>query len=160
MLGEVVEFMAGCMYGWLGGLLLCLVGVAVGQTIIFGLVKWLGKDFVEAAAGSKAMDKLKFLKDEKKLRLIIFFLFFIPGTPKDMITYIVPFTKIKLRDFIVPTLIARIPSIVSSTYAGEALVENDYKTLIIAYGAILIVSLIGIGIYKIYEKVVDKNTYK
>ncbi len=158
--GEVVEFMAGCMYGWLGGLLLCLVGVAVGQTIIFGLVKWLGKDFVEAAAGSKAMDKLKFLKDEKKLRLIIFFLFFIPGTPKDMITYIVPFTKIKLRDFIVPTLIARIPSIVSSTYAGEALVENDYKTLIIAYGAILIVSLIGIGIYKIYEKVVDKNTYK
>jgi len=158
--GEVVEFMAGCMYGWLGGLLLCLVGVAVGQTIIFGLVKWLGKDFVEAAAGSKAMDKLKFLKDEKKLRLIIFFLFFIPGTPKDMITYIVPFTKIKLRDFIVLTLIARIPSIVSSTYAGEALVENDYKTLIIAYGAILIVSLIGIGIYKIYEKVVDKNTYK
>jgi len=158
--GEVVEFMAGCMYGWLGVLLLCLVGVAVGQTIIFGLVKWLGKDFVEAAAGSKAMDKLKFLKDEKKLRLIIFFLFFIPGTPKDMITYIVPFTKIKLRDFIVLTLIARIPSIVSSTYAGEALVENDYKTLIIAYGAILIVSLIGIGIYKIYEKVVDKNTYK
>jgi len=158
--GEVVEFMAGCMYGWLGGLLLCLVGVAVGQTIIFGLVKWLGKDFVEAAAGSKAMDKLKFLKDEKKLRLIIFFLFFIPGTPKDMITYIVPFTKIKLRDFIVLTLIARIPSIVSSTYAGEALVENDYKTLIIAYGAILLVSLIGIGIYKIYEKVVDKNTYK
>jgi len=158
--GEVVEFMAGCMYGWLGGLLLCLVGVAVGQTIIFGLVKWLGKDFVEAAAGSKAMDKLKFLKDEKKLRLIIFFLFFIPGTPKDMITYIVPFTKIKLRDFIVLTLIARIPSIVSSTYAGEALVENDYKTLIIAYGAILIVSLIRIGIYKIYEKVVDKNTYK
>lgn len=158
--GEVVEFMAGCMYGWLGGLLLCLAGVAVGQTLIFKLVKSLGKDFVEAAAGSKAMDKLKFLSDDKKLKLIIFFLFFIPGTPKDMITYIVPFTKIKLRDFIVLTLFARIPSIVSSTYAGEALVENDYKTLIIAYGVIIIVSLVGIGVYKLYEKKVDKNLRK
>ena len=155
--GEVVEFMAGCMYGWLGGLLLCLLGIAVGQIAIFKLVKWLGKDFVEATAGSKAMEKLKFLSDERKLKLVIFFLFFIPGTPKDAITYIVPFTKIKLRDFIILTLFARIPSMVSSTYAGEALVENDFKTLVIAYGVIAVVSLIGMGVYKLYEKKTDKK---
>lgn len=155
--GEVVEFMAGCMYGWFGGLLLCLLGIAVGQTAIFKLVKWLGKDFVEAAAGSKAMEKLKFLQDDKKLKFVIFFLFFIPGTPKDMITYIVPFTKIKLRDFILLTLVARIPSVVSSTYAGEALMENDIATLILAYGIIAVMSLLGIGVYKLYEKKVDKK---
>ena len=101
------------------------------------------------------MEKLKFLQDDKKLKFVIFFLFFIPGTPKDMITYIVPFTKIGLKDFILLTLIARIPSVVSSTYAGEALMENDIVTLVIAYGVIAVMSLIGIGIYKLYEKKMD-----
>lgn len=150
--GEVIEFMAGCMYGWIGGLMLCLAGIALGQVLIFKMVKKFGKEFVEAAAGSKAMEKFKFLNDEKKLKATIFLLFFIPGTPKDLITYAVPFTSIKLRDFILLTLVARIPSVVSSTYAGDAFVKSDYRTLLIAYGLILIVSAIGLGVYKIYEK--------
>jgi len=158
--GEVVEFMAGCMYGWLGGLLLCLAGIAVGQTLIFKMVKKFGREFVEAASDSKAMDKLKFLKDEKKLKATIFLLFFIPGTPKDLITYAVPFTSVKLKDFILLTLVARIPSVVSSTYAGSAFVENDYRTLLLAYGIILIASAIGLGIYKLYEKNEERKTNK
>ena len=155
--GEVIEFMAGCMYGWLWGLLLCLAGVAIGQILIFKMVKKFGKEFVDAAAGSKAMEKLTFLNDEKKLKATVFFLFFIPGTPKDLITYIVPFTSIKLKEFIVLTLVARIPSVVSSTYAGDAFVQSDYRTLLLAYGLILVVSALGLGIYKIYEK---KKTVK
>lgn len=155
--GEVIEFVAGCMYGWIGGLLLCLAGIALGQILIFKMVKVFGKGFVEAAAGSKAMGKLKFLNDEKKLKATIFFLFLIPGTPKDLLTYAVPFTSIKMKDFIILTLIARMPSVVSSTYAGDSFVKSDYRTLLIAYGLILIVSAIGMGIYKLYEKNVDKN---
>jgi len=150
--GEVIEFMAGCMYGWVWGLMLCLAGIALGQVLIFKMVKKFGKEFVEAAAGSKAMEKFKFLNDEKKLKATIFLLFFVPGTPKDLITYAVPFTPIKLRDFIILTLVARIPSVVSSTYAGDAFVKSNYRTILIAYGLILIVSAIGLGVYKIYEK--------
>ncbi len=150
--GEVIEFTAGCMYGWFWGLILCLAGIAVGQALIFKMVKKFGKEFVEAAAGSKAMEKLKFLNDERKLKATVFLLFFVPGTPKDLLTYIAPFTSIKLKDFIFLTLVARIPTVVSSTYAGDAFVQSDYRTLLIAYGLILIVSALGLGIYKIYEK--------
>ena len=105
----------------------------------------------------KAMNKFKFLQDEKKLKSLIFFLFFIPGTPKDLITYIAPLTKIKLRDFMIITLIARIPSVISSTYGGSALAEQNFLKAAIIYGIITLFSLAGIIIYRIWDK---KHTQK
>ena len=155
--GEVVEFVAGTVYGWFGGLIFCLVGVAIGQTLVFIAVKFFGKSLVEKATGGEAIRKFKFLNDEKKLKIILFFLFFIPGTPKDLLTYIVPLTKIKLLDFLVITLIARIPSIVSSTLAGSSFGDNDLKTTIIIYAAIAVISLISALGYKLWEKKHDCN---
>ena len=153
--GELVEFATGAVFGWFGGLLLCLIGIALGQTIVFCLVKFLGKDFIDVVAGSKAMGKLKFLQNEKKLKTLIFILFFLPGTPKDLVTYIVPLTKIKLKDYLFISLFARIPSIISSTYAGSLFIENDFKMLVIIYGAVAILTLIGFIAYKAYEKLVN-----
>ena len=151
--GEVVEFVAGALYGWFWGLIFCTVGIIVGQLIIFQIVRILGKGFVEKVAGSKLMQKYAFLHDEKKLKTIIFFLFFIPGTPKDMLTYIVPLTKVKLRDFLILTAIARIPSVLSSTFAGAAFTQNNLLVLIITYAVILVFTVIGFLIYKfIYPK--------
>ncbi len=159
--GELVEFVAGTIYGWFGGMLFCLLGIALGQFIIFKTVKHFGKDFVDKVAGSNTLNKFKFLQDEKRLKTIIFLLFFIPGTPKDLITYAVPFTKISLRDFLILTILARIPSVVSSTYAGDAYASKDFWTLAIVYGIIIIFSLTGVILYRRWEnkqakKVLDK----
>lgn len=150
--GEVVEFLAGTLYGWLGGLVFCLAGIAIGQSIIFITVRILGRAFVEKVAGSDKLNKYKFLQDEKKLKRIIFILFFIPGTPKDVITYIVPLTKIDLRSFLLLTLVARIPSIVTSTLAGDALVNSGIETTVIIYLVIGALSLCGVLGYKWWEK--------
>lgn len=150
--GEAVEFVAGTIYGWFGGLLLCSIGIATGQTIIFKAVRFFGKNLVEKAAGSKTMNKYKFLNDETRLKRVVFFLFFIPGTPKDLITYIVPLTKINLRDFIIITLFARLPSVISSTYAGDAFADKDLLRIAIIYGIVLIFSIIGLLIYKAWDK--------
>ncbi len=150
--GEVVEFLAGTLYGWLGGLLFCLIGIAVGQAIIFTMVRILGRSFVEKVAGSDKLNKYKFLQDEKKLKRIIFILFFIPGTPKDAITYIVPLTKINLRSFLLLTIPARIPSIITSTMAGDALVSSGIETTVVIYLVIGAISLCGALFYKWWEK--------
>lgn len=150
--GEVVEFLAGTLYGWLGGLLFCLIGIAVGQAIIFTMVRILGRSFVEKVAGSDKLNKYKFLQDEKKLKRIIFILFFIPGTPKDAITYIVPLTKINLRSFLLLTIPARIPSIITSTMAGGALVSSGIETTVVIYLVIGAISLCGALFYKWWEK--------
>jgi len=150
--GEAVETLAGVIYGTFGGFLFCMVGIAIGQTIIFCLVKALGKDFVEKITGSQALKKFSFLQDEKKLKSVIFFLFFIPGTPKDLITYIAPMTKISLKDFLIITLIARIPSVLSSTYGGSTFAEHNLLKTAIIYGIIGLFSVIGILIYRSWDK--------
>lgn len=150
--GEVVETLSGMIYGWFGGFAICAIGIAVGQALVFKAVRFFGHDFVEKAAGSNAMNRFKFLRDEKKLKTIIFFLFFIPGTPKDLITYIAPLTKINLRDFLIITLIARTPTIISSTYGGSALAEQDFWKAAIVYGIIAVFSISGIIIHKIWDK--------
>lgn len=155
--GEVVEFVAGTLYGWFWGTIFCLVGVAIGQTVIFQLVRTFGKSFIDKVAGSEAVNRFKFLNDEKKLKRVIFLLFFIPGTPKDLLTYAVPLTKISLKSFLGISLVARIPSIISSTFAGSAFTDRKFFTLIMAYSVILVFSGLGILFYRIWTKKHDKK---
>ncbi len=149
--GEVVEFVAGTMYGWLGGWIFCSIGIVIGQFIIFKAVRFFGRSFVEKVAGSEKLKKFKFLNDVKRLKSILFILFFVPGTPKDLITYIVPLTKIKLMDFLVITFFARVPSVISSTYAGDAFSDKNFMKLLIVYALIVVFSVAGALIYRVWE---------
>lgn len=149
--GEVIELVAGILYGWFGGLLFCIAGILVGQSVIFAVVRLLGRNFAEKVAGSKFMQKMSFLQDETKLKTVIFILYFLPGTPKDLLTYIVPLTKINLRDFLIISLVARIPSVASSTYAGSSFAQMNFLNLAITYVVIAFFSVAGLIIYKKWE---------
>lgn len=150
--GEVVEFLSGTLYGWFGGLLLDLLGIAAGQCIVFYLVRTLGRGFAERVAGSEKLKKYKFLQDEKRLKKLVFTLFFIPGTPKDTITYVVPLTKLKFKEFMLISLVARIPSVVTSTIAGDSLISGGIFTTIVIYLTVGLVSLLGVLFYSRWEK--------
>ena len=142
--GEPVEVFSGLVYGVFGGLFTCLFGVLIGSIIIFYLVKFLGYSFVSSIFEGKELKKLAFLKNEKKLEWIIFILFFIPGSPKDILTYAVGLTPIKpMRFFIISTL-ARIPSIITSTYAGSIISDGRWLKFAIIYGITAVITLLGI----------------
>lgn len=158
--GELVEFVAGTIYGWFGGLIFCLVGIAIGQCIIFIMVRFLGSNLVEKVAGSKFMTKFRFLREEKRLKTVLFILYFIPGTPKDLLTYLVPLTKIGLKDFIIISAIARIPSIVSSTFGGDAFSERNYLSLAIVYIIISIISIGGALLYRYFDNKHSEKSFK
>lgn len=130
--GEPIELLFGILYGTFGGFLLCMVGLGIGTLIIFYTVKRLGRPFVEKLFSAEKVSKLHFLQSEQKLEMLFFLLFFIPGTPKDILTYVAPLTRIHPRSFLLLSLLARIPSVISSTYAGASLSEGDWvRTLIV-----------------------------
>ena len=87
--GEVIEVGAGYAFGAVEGTSLCLSGVALGSTIIFLLTRLFGVRMVEAFISREKLYAFSFMKDEKKLNRLIFLVFFIPGTPKDLLTYCV-----------------------------------------------------------------------
>ncbi len=153
--GEPVEIMMGVLYGTVGGCLMCLAGIAVGSCIVFLSVKRLGKNAVEKVMNSEKYKKLKFLNDPSKRDVLLFILMFIPGTPKDTLTYFAPFTGIPFLRYLVISTLARIPSVISSSYIGSSIMGGNFARSIIAFAVVGAVSLVGILVYnKIIE---DKN---
>lgn len=152
--GEPFELAAGYAFGGFIGTLLCVIASVIGCTIVFGLTRKFGMPLVELFFGKEKIDKLKFLKNSKKRNIVIFLLFFIPGTPKDIITYFVGLTDIKLWQWLLICSVAKLPSIVTSTVSGGAFGQQKYVTAIVFLGVTAIISAVGV---LIYNKVIAKH---
>ena len=142
--GEPVELLLGYVFGsWLGTAT-CLLGIFIGTLVIFLLVRRLGMPFVTRAVGTDDLTKYKFLSSPKKVELTVFVLFFIPGTPKDALTYIAPIAPITPVKYLSITTFARIPSVITSTLLGDSIAEGNYTLAIIVFVITALISLVGI----------------
>lgn len=150
--GELLESAAGFVFGPLFGTLLCYAGIAIASSLIFLLTRRFGVKLVEVFVSREKINQLRFLNTEKKRGLLIFLAFFIPGTPKDLLTYFVGLTEIKFGTFLAISLVARIPSVVTSTFGGHLLGEGEYVSAIVVYAATAIVSLLGMLGYNAWIK--------
>ena len=157
---EPVEVLSGLLFGAIPGLILCLLGIFIGTVIIYYVVKLLGRPFVEFFISQEKLDKLSFLHDTKKLGPLVFLLFFIPGTPKDLLTYIVPLTNLKPLHFFLISTFARIPSIITSTYAGAAIYQENLWGSIIMFAVAGGLAIVGILINKKLMAYLEKRRKK
>ncbi|MEG1525031.1 MAG: VTT domain-containing protein [Clostridia bacterium] len=146
--GEPLEIAAGYAFGALEGTALCMLGSLFGGLIVFVLVRRFGMRVIEAFFPLERIQEIRFLKDSRRLKLLVFILFFIPGTPKDIMTYCVGLTKISLANWLGISTVARIPSIVTSTLAGNALGLEQYQFAVIVFGIALLFSAVGLLLYK------------
>ena len=115
---------------------------------VFLLVRRFGVRAVEVFFPLEKVQSLRFLQNEKKLTFWVFFLFFLPGTPKDVLCYIVGLTKLPLRSWIIISTIAPIPSIITSTIGGSALGMGRYTFAAAVFGATLAISAAGLLVYR------------
>lgn len=81
----------------------------------------------------------------------------IPGTPKDILTYFIGLTPMKLSVWLLITATARIPSVITSTIGGDALGMENYKFAIIVFIITAVISIAGILIYRYIQKRLDKK---
>ena len=150
--GEIVESAAGYAFGpWLGTAI-CYLGISMASALIFTLTRRYGVRLVEVFISREKINELRFLNTEQKRNTLIFLLFFIPGTPKDLLTYFVGLTDIRLRTFLLLSMVARIPSVPTSTFGGHLLGEERYIGAVILYGITGLLSLLGLMGYNRYLK--------
>lgn len=147
--GEPLEIAAGYAFGVLEGTLLCILGTWIGGLAVFLLVRRFGTRAVEVFFPLEKLNELKFLKNEKRLTFWVFLVFFLPGTPKDVLCYFVGLTKLPLRTWILISAVARIPSIVTSTMGGDALGMQNYTFAAAVFAATLVISGGGLLLYRI-----------
>lgn len=152
--GEPFEIGAGYAFGVVEGTALCLLGITIGSVIVFAFVKKYGIRLVEVFFDLEKINSLRFLKDEKKFNAFIFLLFFLPGTPKDLLTYFLGLTKCKKGNFLLLVSIARIPSVITSVIGGSVLISKQYVVALIVFSLTLLISTLG---YLIYNKIIKNN---
>lgn len=153
--GEPLELLAGMCYGTVGGTIFITASVFITTVLIFFTVKKFGKKFVEESFGKEKIDKIensKILKNPKKIEIIMTILFFIPGTPKDLLVYIGGLLPIKPLRFILISTFARFPSVISSTIAGAGLVTGNIKVSIISYAVTFAITAIILILVNVFDK--------
>ena len=153
--GEPIEILAGMCYGWIWGTIFIMISSAAIAALIFLLVRKIGKQFVYDFSDEEKIKKIeesKLFNDNKKIELILFILFLVPGTPKDLLTYLSGLLPIKMSRFLVISTIARIPSIVTSTIAGANIAVGDWRKGIILYAIIVICVAVILYLFNLMDK--------
>lgn len=145
--GEPLELVAGYLFGTWGGLIVVSLGLALGEAIVFLAVKRFGVRFVHLFVSQEKLDELAIFKDRRRLNVITFFMMFIPGTPKDIMTYIVGLTPMTLGTWMAISIPARTLSIVASTVVGAKAAEDNWGLALLIFGMTCIVSIFGILYY-------------
>lgn len=154
--GEPMEILAGMCYGTFWGTVFIFASVFIISTFIVLLVKLLGTKFVYSIWDKHKIKRIKnnkAFKNKKKIEIIMTILFLIPGTPKDLLTYIGALLPIDPKRFIFISTFARFPSVISSTMAGANIVKGDFTSMIWIY--VITFAITGILIY--FTGKVDKD---
>lgn len=154
--GQPMEIISGMLYGTWGGMLLCLVGILIGTTIVFYVVRKIGVSFIELFFSKEKIEELKnkkVFKNPAKFELLVFIIFVIPMIPKDIFIYVAGLTPVRPKRFIFLATLSRIPSLFITVFAGNSLSQGSFATAVILVAAFLILGIIG---YYISSKAQEK----
>ena len=144
--GGPLELIGGMLFGsWLG-LLVTVLGAFLGTLSVYLLVRRFGKPLVDFFVSEEKAKRFKVLQDEEKLEFWVFVLFLIPGIPKDLLTYLVPLTRIRGRHFLLLSTLARFPSLAASVLVGDSLSEGRYWLTVGICAAAAVLMFIGLGL--------------
>lgn len=151
------SIIAGMMYGPFVGVILSLIGIALGSFIVVLLIKAFGKGFASIFVNYEEKEKQFKNIDNKRRTLIIMFGYaLMPGLPDDFLVFLVPFLKIKFSHFIITNLIARTPSIIVTVLLGNSFITGDYTLTIVLMAITVLIGLLCIIFNKQITKLIDK----
>ena len=141
--GEPVELAAGYLFGFWEGTAICLAGGLVGTLVATALTRALGMRLVRAFFLAEQLEGVSWLRDSRRFELVMLVVFLIPGTPKDVLTYVAGLTTCPWWRIAAITTVGRVPSIVTSTLAAGFASSGNW----VAAGVTLVatVALAGAG---------------
>ena len=145
--GEPLEIAAGYAFGFWEGTFLCILGMTLGGALVFCFVRKLGVKAVEVFISRDKIASLRFLQNTRRLYAFTIIAFLLPGTPKDVLTYCVGLTPIRLSHWLLITSCCRLPSVITSTLGGSALGTGKLLSAGVVFAVTICISLIGYGLY-------------
>lgn len=129
--GQWLQFAAGYMYGFWLGYLFSLIGAFLGSVLTYYIAKFLGHDAMHLIFGEEKIKKTLKHLNSKKAVVLVFLIFLIPGVPKDLCNYVAGLSQMKLKPFLIVSLIGRTPGMMGSLLIGRQVGVGGYTSAII-----------------------------
>ncbi|MGC2062998.1 MAG: VTT domain-containing protein [Thermodesulfovibrionales bacterium] len=149
--GEVTGILGGVRYGFALGILLSTIGLTIGSWIAFWLSKVFGRPFVEKFVSRKTMAKYDYLLHHKGA-FLVFLLFLIPGTPKDLLCYILGLGHLTTREFLFISTIGRFAGTALLTLGGVYIRNEQYYR----FSVLLAVAVVVIFFSLVYKDKLER----
>lgn len=150
--GGPFEIAAGALFGPWMGTLLCDIAMSLGGMLTFFFVRKFGMPFIELFITKEKIKSVKFLHSNEKSTKLLFLFFLFPGTPKDLMCYVVGLSDIKWTTWFLINFMGRFPAILLSALSGSALGEQKYGIFVIAFTIIIILYFLGTFLYKKFNQ--------
>lgn len=154
--GQWLQFAAGYMYGFWMGYLWSFTGALLGTVITYYLARILGHDAMHLFFGEEKVNDLLRKFNSKKAIIIVFLFYLIPGVPKDLCSYIAGISEMKLKAFLIVSLIGRTPGMMGSLLIGQQVEVGGYTAAITIGALAVILFLFGIIFRKQLTNYMDR----
>lgn len=142
--GQALQFAAGYAYSFWLGYLYSIIGVALGTVLTFYLARFLGQDAMRVILGEARLNRFIRLLSSKKAYMVLFIIYLIPGMPKDLLVYAAGISEIRMKYFLLISLVGRTPAMMGSIMMGSMFYHESYTGLIILAVIAAIACLAGI----------------
>ena len=154
--GQWLQFAAGYMYGFWLGYLYSLIGAFLGSVITYYVAKILGHDAMHLIFGEEKIKKMLVTLNSKKAVVLVFLIFLIPGVPKDLCNYVAGLSEMKLKPFLIVSLIGRSPGMMGSLLIGRQIHTGGYISAAIIDAVAVVLCILGIVFRKKLTVFLDK----
>ena len=154
--GQVFQMAAGYIYGFWPALLFAMTGAVAGTAISFMLAKVLGRDFLHLFFGEERMTYYIERLNSKKMYAIVFFLYLIPGIPKDMVSYAAGVSEIKFKPFLIISALGRLPGMIGCLLMGYMIMEENYAGAIVIGFFAVVAFFVCIALRKKIQVLLDR----
>ena len=138
---EAIQLAAGAIYGSLWGAVLCVVSLMIGSVINYIIARFFGRRLLSLFFSEQSVDRLRSRVAGKKGDMFIFFIYLIPGIPKDLIAYAAGLAEYSLLKFTVLSTVARFPAVFCSTYIGAQMNGGNMFTAVIVFAMLAAVAI-------------------
>lgn len=136
LMAEPVQVLGGFTFGFPVGLLCCMIGVLLGNTLIYMLQNIFG-DRLRGFFVKKLNLDLNKIARSSKGTLIVFILYFLPAIPYGMIAFLAASMGMSYRRFITVTTLGALPSVCIGVGLGHMTFVSNGVVSICVFGVLL-----------------------
>lgn len=158
--GQWLQFAAGYMYGFWLGYLYSFIGAFLGSVLTYYIARILGHDAMHLIFGEEKIKKMLQTLNSKKAVVLVFLVFLIPGVPKDLCNYVAGLSEMRLKPFLIVSLIGRTPGMMGSLIIGRQIQTGSYLSAAIIAIIAVVLFVLGIIFRKKLTSILDKGYEK